>query len=265
MKNLVYISCSFSDQYIIILEILLESLVTLGKVNFTTTDVLIMTDNILHQKIVDLCNKLKIPAKFIVSDIKTKFDAAAYRLNIFNYSEIDKYSKLLYLDCDIVIVNDINTIFALDLENKLYAGSEETSTSYMHGNHIWMRQSEKNPNKTTFSTGLLLFNNCTEIKNLFIETNNTIIELADLKADGAWEQPYLNYCTIKNNLYAGNIIDKYLIISCKSGVNAKINNQIIFYHINCTLHKHTYMKTIFLNSCKLKQSGGFKLKYILIS
>ena len=115
MKNLVYISCSLSDKYFNMLEILLESLVTLSKVNFTTTDVLIMTDNILHQKIVDLCNKLKIPVKFMVSDIKSTLDAAAYRLNIFNYSEIDKYSKLLYLDCDIVIVNDINTIFGLDL------------------------------------------------------------------------------------------------------------------------------------------------------
>ena len=41
------------------------------------------------------------------------FEPACSRLKIFDYSRINLYNKILYLDCDILVTNSINNILVL--------------------------------------------------------------------------------------------------------------------------------------------------------
>ena len=137
------------------------------------------------------------------------------------------------------------------------------STEVFYGPELW--ENEPNPNTRAFNSGVLLFNNCKEIKDLFQKTNNHIKswKLNKKKALTSWEQPFLNYNTIKNNLQDYNKINKYVYNNVSSDKKLLDQKYIIFYHVSGIGDKVKYLRTYY--NKYIKQSGGFKLKYILIS
>ena len=69
-------------------------------------------------------DKYKIIGDIWTIDLTTKLEACCARLQIFNYPKIYKYSKLLYLDTDILVTNNISKIVEFPLENKLAPSSK---------------------------------------------------------------------------------------------------------------------------------------------
>ena len=76
-------------------------------------------------------------------------------------------SKLLYLDCDILVTGKIENILNFELENKLYALQEGNTNHVFWGKDFFEK---KNPHIDAFSSGIMLFNNHVEIKTLFTLT-----------------------------------------------------------------------------------------------
>jgi len=108
--------------------------------------------------------------KFEINDNYDTIDKACKaRLDLFNFSCINNYEKILYLDCDIIIKNEINKVFDLCQENYLYTleeGDIKDDTDFW-GKSLFGDEINNYTDTTAFSSGILLFKNCNEIKNLF--------------------------------------------------------------------------------------------------
>lgn len=211
-KSLIY-SCVFKDKnYLKLINLLLKSYKIYG--NFTEDiDYLIICDKEFETKIQKFYKNLNINGKIWGMNIQTKFDACCSRLKIFDYIDINLYTKILYLDTDVLITNSINKILNLELEDKIYA-LLEGNTNCGNG-YYGFKLFTENPNCSAFSSGVMLFNNKKIIKQLFIQIQNDInkelkkykyqplfgqtkeVNFKDLFGD----QPFIVYNAIKDGLY----------------------------------------------------------------
>ena len=124
IQKLIYSCVFFQEKYINLIEILLKSYIYYGKPKIDIT-YLIITNEKFKSKIQNIFDKLEINGKIWCLELNTLFEAGYSRLKIFDYPEIYRYSKILYLDCDILVTNNVNNILNFDIENKLYTLEEE--------------------------------------------------------------------------------------------------------------------------------------------
>ena len=160
-------------------------------------------------------------------DLHSLFEAACARLNIFKYTNINNYEKILYLDTDILINSDVNVIFRLELEDdKLYALEEGHI-----GHDLWGGQffdfDSFDKNTPAFSSGVLLFRNSYSMKSLFDEI---IAYIADYLAQrkpltACLDQPFIVYHAISQNKSNVNVLKEY-VENCPTAVN----DHKIVYH-----------------------------------
>ena len=213
MKNLIYYSVLHNPEYIDLLQISLLSLINKNFIDLNETDLLIITTNSLKIKIQEIEQKINIKFNYFIvneADLGDNYKllyAGAGRLLIFKYNNIDNYNKILYLDTDTIFINHSNTLFDLKLENKLYAHGLNTISSEHHGAQFF-NFNEYDKNTESFGSGVLLFNNCSEIKNLFLKTYNHICEHVknNNSSPECLEQPFLVYHTIVSDLKDGELI-----------------------------------------------------------
>jgi len=121
--NLVYYTVGFDPGY---LDLLYLSIRSLRKHN--TTDVMVICDNLL----VDQCvEKLKAFRVQVVpcSDSISAMDSSMKKLQIFNY-DISNYSKILFMDSDILVDIDLITIFSNINDDKLHAPIEHRELGF---------------------------------------------------------------------------------------------------------------------------------------
>lgn len=244
-------SCVFGDKsYLKMFELLLKSLALYGNINKNIT-YLVYCNFEFKSKIEELFNLFDINHFIECIKIEEIFDMAAYRLNIFNFKNINLFSKILYLDTDILIIKDINEIFNMSIQNKLYAKKEWTTKFQEHGLELFK---ENNPNVDSFCSGVMFFNNCDEIKYLFSETIKHIDK--DKKENNlkitpcGLEQPYIVYNSIINNLYINESnINNYVINY--DDINNLIYKDNVIIHLSGNTgwgsYKQNKMKYLFQN------------------
>lgn len=200
--NLIYSCIFFNEQYLELIELLLKTYILFGSPDKNTRYLIICNPD-FKSKIEVIFKFLHIDGLIWCIDLHTIFEACYSRLKIFDYPDIDKYNKILYLDCDILITNDLSNILNFQLDDKLYALNEGHSL----GPHDWWGSDfftpDSNPKTSVFSTCVLLFNNCQIIKNLF---NNTLSHIYshlkdDLPLPMCYDQPFIIYNTVKDNLH----------------------------------------------------------------
>ena len=212
-KHLVYLSIFFSQEYIEMFKLLLITMKTFSKTD--TFDLLVLTSEEFEPHISKLSDVFHIPIKTMCLNCKTPEEASSARLHIFEYEGIDTYTKLLYIDTDILIQNDLATFFDCDIDDKLYALEEYgyITDEWFGGWFYDFTKFDKNIHG--FNAGVLLFQNTHTMKNLF---NNVIQSICDFKQNTrrgmplCWEQPFLNYHAIRNNLFDGNLMHDYVYI-----------------------------------------------------
>jgi len=200
-KTIIYSCVFFNEKYIHLIDLLLKSYKLFGN-SPDDDDYLIICNSNFQKKIQAIFDNLNISGKIWCIDLKTKFDAAYSRLKIFDYPDINLYNKILYLDCDILVTNSINKILDFQLENKLYALKERCHRNY-HCKLFTHEEYELLDKNSTFSSGILLFNNHKVIKDLFsqilLHIHNHITSM--LPIPDCLDQPFIVYHAVKNNLY----------------------------------------------------------------
>jgi lipopolysaccharide biosynthesis glycosyltransferase len=118
------------------------------------------------------------------------------------------------LDTDIVVKGDLNIVFNLCTKDKLYALEEGFIDSDID---FWGKTLFENAkdlhlytnNFTAFSSGILLFNNCDKMKQLF-----TIIQLDFKKRPFHFychDQPYIIYNAFKYGLYDNQVLKDVVV------------------------------------------------------
>lgn len=243
--------CVFNqEQYIDMIFLLLESIFIYGNLD-DNTNILLYTStsfmNIIKKS--HLFNNEKI--KFEINDTYDNIDKACKaRLDLFNLPSITNYNKILYLDTDIIVKDNINKIFDLCKEDILYVleeGAIDSNDEYdYHGRTLFGNEINNYNDKTAFTSGILLFNNCEKIKDLFDKINEDIIQ-RPYNFDGC-DQPYIVYNAFKYNLYNNKILKSFAV-----NYDLNIHSDKVLHHFpggpGNYKHKIDSM-TIFLNNIK---------------
>ena len=131
--------CVFNEEkYVDMFFLLLESIFIYGNLDYNT-NILVYTSPPFMDKIKQshLFNIEKI--KFEINDTYYDIDKACKaRLDLFNLPSVKNYNKILYLDTDILVKDDINKIFDVCKEDILYVleeGEIDNISDYWGGEH----------------------------------------------------------------------------------------------------------------------------------
>jgi hypothetical protein len=217
------------------LFLLLESIQLYGELNDGNTEILIYTST-KFMKIIKQCpypivEKL---TKFVINDTYNTVEKACFaRLDLFdllvsnkyncqknlcqkNLCQKNLYQKILYLDTDIIVKGNLQNIFDLCQKDKIYVLEEGSidSDSDFWGKTLFQNAGdlELYTNKMdtkAFSSGILLFNNCETIKNLFSCINLDIIK-RPFKFY-CHDQPYIVYNAFKYDLYDNQALKPFAV------------------------------------------------------
>lgn len=241
--------CVFNQEtYIDMFFLLLESIFIYGNLD-CNTNILVYTSTPFMDKIKQSHLFIDEKIKFEINDTYDNIDKSCKaRLDLFNLSSITNYNKILYLDTDILIKDDINKVFDVCKEDILYVleeGEIDSCTDYW-GKSLFGDEIKNYTDKSAFTSGILLFNNCEKIKDLFNKINEDIVNRPYKFA--CYDQPYIVYNAFKYNLYNNKTL-KTLVVNN----NTNIHSDKVIHHFpggpGVYQHKIDVM-TIFLNNIK---------------
>lgn len=235
-KNAIFITVFNQDKYVDMLFIMLDSINLYGQLK-SNTDILIYTSTIFMNRI----KESSYMSDKIIFEINDSYDnidkACKARLDLFQLESISKYDKILYLDTDIIVKGNLNFILNSKLEDKIYAleegridnnyikKSDENTFLHDYYGQILFEDGdiEKYEDKTAFSSGIMIFNNCLKIKELFDIIKKDIIDRPYFFC--CYDQPYIVHNTIKHNLHNNKLMKKYCVNN-----NNNINSDKIIHH-----------------------------------
>ncbi len=229
-KNLIYMCVFHQTSYINLLELLVRSINIKGSVNQDTTDILVITSINFLPIIQDKLKIYNLPIKYHTINITTMMESSCCKLYIFDYDHIDNYNKILYLDTDVLINNDVNLIFNTEIDStKIYAigeGCIGDNTNYWGKQFFDLYMPNYDANMTAFSAGVFYYINSPEIKLLFTNTRNHITKYlaSGRQPPICLDQPFLVYNAFNQNAYDNTLMDKYLIN------NPSIVDERVIYH-----------------------------------
>ena len=227
--NLIYICVFHQESYINLLKLLIRSISVKANINKETTDILIITSPSFHHKIQKELESFDLPLHYYLSDLNTLMEAACSRLKIFQYDKIDKYQKILYLDTDVLINSDVNTLFDIEISSeKLYALEEGNIDHDFFGSQFF-DFTKFNKTTSAFSSGVLYFMNSISMQKLFEDTNIHIAKhLSENKfVTACLEQPFLIYNSFVQEKYDNQFMKKYVEIN-----PTIVSNKKIVYHFS---------------------------------
>jgi len=204
--NLVYMCVFYQTNYIHLLKLLVRSIHERSKLNKETTDVLVMTSPYFHPYIQYELKEFDLPIKYHILDLNTLMEASCCKLRIFQYEDVDKYEKILYVDTDVLINSDINVLFDTHVSpEKMYA-LEEGHT----GHEFWGSQFfEPGHDLPAFSAGVFYFINSPSMKKLFQDTNDHIASYSG-QIPTCLDQPFLVYNSFVQGKYDNQMMKSYM-------------------------------------------------------
>ena len=227
--------------------LLLESICIYGNL-YDNTDILVYTST----QFMNIIKQNHLFSKKIKFEINNTYDnidkSCKARLDLFNLPSITNYNKILYLDTDILVKDNINKVFYICKEDILYVLEEGTiysNTDYW-GKSLFGNEIANYNDKSAFTSGILLFNNCEKIKDLFNKINEDIINRP--YNFECFDQPYIVYNAFKYNLFNNKILKSFVVNN-----EHNIYSDKVIHHFpggpGVYQHKIDAM-TIFLNNIK---------------
>lgn len=226
LYNIINMNCIFccifnEEKYINMFYLLLESLFIYGDLD-DNTEILIYTSTLFMNKIIQSHLFHNEKMKFEINDIYNNNSDifCKEKLDIFNISSINNYNKILYLDIDIIVKDNINKIFDICKEDILYTVKEGTIINLIN---IFGDNINNYNEKSAFTTKILLFNNCEKIKNLFNNINEDILK----RNNNIYNEDYIIYNAFKYNLYNNENLNSLIINN-----DDIYSNKIIHYFSN---------------------------------
>ena len=154
MNYLVYFCIFGNKDYLNLVHLLAVSIKLFGVPN-ENIDFLAVTNNNFTDDLNNIFNKLSLNFNIYLIDNNNFEYNLSSRLIIFNYENINNYNKILYIDTDILITNNLNNLFNETLEDKLYVLSEGIISDMYHGFEFF---NFRKINKSTkgFTSGILI-------------------------------------------------------------------------------------------------------------
>ena len=222
--NCIFICIFNNENYIKLFYLLLESIYIYGNLDENTK--LVVYTSTPFMEIIKQSHLYNNNIIFEINDTYNTIDTACKaRLDLFQLPSITKFDKILYLDTDIIIKNDVNSLFSIIEEDVLYVLEEGTIDHPMDcwGKTLFGDEINDYDDKTAFTSGILLFNNCEKNRDLFNIIKNDIIDRP--YHFECYDQPYFVYNSFKYNL-----CNKVLLKSFAINNNTDINSDKTIHH-----------------------------------
>jgi len=220
--NCIFVAVFNQRQYVDMFFLLLESICKYGNLG-ESTNVLIYTST----PFMNIIKKNRFfNNKKIIFEINNTYDnidkACKARLDLFKLSSVKKYNKILYLDTDVLIKGDINKVFEVCKEDILYVLEEGhiNGNTDAWGKPLFGNEINNYKDKSAFTSGMLLFNNCDKIKGLFQKINEDIKKRP--RNFGCHDQPYIIYNAFKYNLFNNKVLKSLAVNNDKNIHSDKI-------------------------------------------
>ncbi len=215
-KKLICYSVYFNNGYTDLLNLSVMSILKHSKLNF---DLMIITDESTKKLIENLEFTKKIKPSYLIT--KTPIDGVEASQNktlIFDYENINEYYKILFLDCDIVCVKDINKIFNLEYNpDYIYAAKPQTLDFAAHKG-IWhgfpflgddFVNEMRSANQMPFNAGQFLVINSKRMRKHF-ENLNWFMEA--WSGEYFFEQCFMCYYFGKSYSIGNNRLDNHVTL-----------------------------------------------------
>lgn len=242
------IFCCVFHQYdfLSLFFLLLESIFIYGNLR-DDTEILVYTSTSFKEVIQNSSLFDETIIKFEVNDTYNNIDTACKsRLDLFQFGSIVKYDKILYLDIDVLVKDDIHKVFDVCKEDILYAleeGEINLPNNYW-GNSLFGNEVENYEDKPAFSSGVMLFNNCEKIRGLFEKIKKDILNRPHIC--NFHDQPYIVY-----NAFKYNLINNKALIPLVVNNDHNIHSNKVVHHFpggpGVCGHKLNYMKIFLFN------------------
>lgn len=193
MKNLIYFVVGCAPDYVDLLEF---SLTTLCMTNaLHNVDILVICDNDYVKYVKKVLPWVNI---HITENNPTPVHASIRKVEIFDYEHMNKYNKVLYLDCDIIVKGDISAIFDIDfLPDYLYVKTESLDLEMHQEPFFCFKPYTKSEMKRfhkhqqhVFNCGQFAFLNTPQNKRHFENVRDLIVANSSFVL---YEQPFMNY------------------------------------------------------------------------
>ena len=222
--NLIYCCCFFQEGYIDLLLLLLKSIDMYA--NLKNTDLLVLTSSKFQELIEQRLNlSVYKSLKFFNIEANSLYQACYSRLRIFEYPDIQNYDKILYVDIDVLCMNDLNQIFVGNLQNKIYVVEENGSRKWHY--FLYTKQEIcKLPTKS-FSSGIILFKNNSILKNFFQKVLNHIINHinAGKIMPSSVDQPFFIYNAYQSDMYDNQWLNKFVSMWSDINLSEQVNSK----------------------------------------
>ena len=211
-KNCIFLCVFHNPKYLHLLQLLLHSIELYGNMS-SDTSIVIYTCSEFEKIIHNFSFSFEIVI-VIHNEYKTVEQSCRARLDLFNIPYIQHCERILYLDTDILIINDIAPIFNLCQSDHIYALEEGTMKTHdpywdYYGKTLFTTEEVgKYEHRTAFSSGIMLFPNTQKIKSLFRTISRDIKKRPICKFD----QPYIVHHALKQNMIDNQSLIPYAIL-----------------------------------------------------
>ena len=205
IRSLIYSTVFIQDSYLKLLWLLLNTYKKYGNTDNSVTYLVVCSEK-FKPAVDNMFRRLQINGLTWTFPVGHVIDAMFSRFNIFMWPHIDRFSRILYLDTDIIIANDVKKVLEINPGSKIYVVEEGTTNDEIHGANLF---GEDNPHVSAFTSGIILFNNVHAIKQLFSEIMNDAHAKLHHGGSNILDQPYVVYHAVRNNMYDNQILKPY--------------------------------------------------------
>jgi hypothetical protein len=249
--NCIFVCVFNNEKYVNLFFILLESIYFFGNIDDTIHIVVYTSTPFMCM--IKKHHLYNTQIKFEINDTYTSVDLACKsRLDLFNLPTISNYKKILYIDTDIIIRDDIHKVFDIIEDDVLYVLPEgelnnniEDWQDYWGAKKLFGDELHNYSDKTAFTSGILLFNHCENMNFLFDKIKeDTIIRPHFFNC---YDQPYIVYNSFKYNLYD----NKKMLSVANNNCDEDVSNGKVIYHFpgipGYADKKHLLMSNVLTN------------------
>lgn len=224
---------------------LLESIYIYGNLN-ENSEILIYTTT-EYMNIIKNSDLFSNMINFETNDLYTSETACMSKLDIFELPSISKYNKIIYLDIKTILKGDLNPLFDLITDNLLYVLEDtnfEIGKRFFNGDETFDVIRKFIDTKISFINGVLLFNNCDVIKQLFKDVKVDIETRAELFKNNKYNDVFF----IIYNAYISKLFDNKKLKDYVVNNDFDINSSKTIHYFNFDFDYKIYDKNININS-----------------
>lgn len=196
--NCVFVCVFNEEKYVDMFLFMLESILLYGNMR-TEIQMVVYTSTRFMERI----KQSSLYDDSILFELNDTYDTIAKacyaRLDVFKLPLMNQYEKILYLDTDILIKENLNRVFSICQEEMLYVLEEGKLTdddNYYGGKTLFGELETKDV--SAFTSGIMLFPRCEIIQKLF-ETIQEDIRTREYTFE-CYDQPYIVYHAIRQEL-----------------------------------------------------------------